>query len=121
MVLPGRAGHRRHFFLDARNDGRQMEVTWHEEAGVVVLSLWQGETCRSTFRMPIEDAPALIAILSSALGDAITISRSGRPERGVVPRRRMDRATRILGVLRGWVRRNRADVVALRPVRQRTE
>ena len=118
MVLPGRAGHRRHSFVDARNDGRQMEVTWHEEASVVVISLWQGGTCRSTFRMPIEDAPALIGILSSALGDAVSFSRSRGPEHRFATRSSLLDASQALGLLHRLLRRRRADVVPLRPLQR---
>ena len=30
-------------FLDARGGDRALRVSWHHEAGVVVLSLWRGE------------------------------------------------------------------------------
>lgn len=84
MALPARAGERRSF-VDARNDGRQMEVTWHEDACVLVISLWQGNTCRSTFRMPIEDAPALIGIVASALESVVATRGPDRPGNRVGP------------------------------------
>jgi hypothetical protein len=61
---------RREVFLDARGDGRALRVTWHPEPSVVVLSLWRGRTCAGTFRLPVEDAPALVDVLRAGLADA---------------------------------------------------
>lgn len=92
-----------------------MEVTWHADAGVVVFSLWQGQTCRSTFRMPVEDAPALIGALSSALGDALAPALS--PDHRAKPRR--PRALeRLIAAFRKDLRRQRADVLLFPPERQ---
>ncbi len=54
-------------FLDARGDDRALRVSWHSEQGVVVLSLWRGALCSCSFRLPIADAPALIAALVDGL------------------------------------------------------
>lgn len=56
----------REVFLDTRGDHRALRVSWHGEAGVVVLSLWRGGTCTGTFRMPAADVPALLRSLSEA-------------------------------------------------------
>lgn len=80
MALPARlAAHRRHWFGDARDDDRQLEVTWHPADRLVVLSLWQGGTCRATFRLPIEDAADVIGALSAALGEAVATGPGARP------------------------------------------
>jgi hypothetical protein len=50
-------------FLDSRGPHRALRVSWHSEAGVVVLSLWSGRSCTGTFRLPVEDVPGLIDIL----------------------------------------------------------
>lgn len=125
MGLPDRAGHR-HSFADSRDDGRRMEVTWHADAGVLVISLWQDATCRSTFRMPIEDAPALIGVVTSALGEAVSApqgnlrraagTRDGAPR---APRARIPATQDVLGVVRRVLRRRRAEVVPLHPVKRR--
>jgi hypothetical protein len=57
-------------FLDARGDDRSFRATWHREAGVVVLSLWRGPTCSGTFRLAVEDVPALVELLRGGLEDA---------------------------------------------------
>lgn len=57
-------------FTDERGGGRTLRASWHPRRGVVVLSVWQGRRCTATFRLPIEDAPRLVAVLSGALEDA---------------------------------------------------
>lgn len=56
----------REVFLDERGDHRALRVSWHGEAGLVVLSLWRGGTCTGSFRMPAADVPALLHALSEA-------------------------------------------------------
>jgi hypothetical protein len=55
---------RSRWFADER--GRSLRATWHPEAGVVVLSLWQGDRCIGTFRVSGADAAELGALLASA-------------------------------------------------------
>lgn len=57
-------------FLDARGGDRSLRVTWHPESAVVVFSLWRGRTCVGSFRLPVEDAPALVEILRSSISEA---------------------------------------------------
>jgi hypothetical protein len=58
---------RRDLFLDERGTG--LRVTWHPERDLVVLSVWQGDSCVGTFRMPVRDIPRLSGLLAAALGD----------------------------------------------------
>ncbi|MGZ4602662.1 MAG: hypothetical protein ACXV0U_03580 [Kineosporiaceae bacterium] len=51
-------------FADARGDGRTMRVTWHQDDGLVVLSIWRGGTCHGTFRLAQSDLPALLRALT---------------------------------------------------------
>ena len=62
-------------FLDARGDGRALRVTWHPEAGVVVLSLWRENVCAGSFRVATEDVPVLIASLRSGLAETYADAR----------------------------------------------
>ena len=62
---------RRVRIADARDEGRHLDVSWHDERRLVVLSLWHGETCRATFQLPVENAPALMRALTDALTDAL--------------------------------------------------
>ncbi len=52
---------------DARGDGRWMRVTWHDEAGLVVLSLWRQSTCVGTLRLERSQVPALVGALVEGL------------------------------------------------------
>lgn len=54
-------------YLDARSPSRALRVTWHHEAGLVVLSLWRETTCAGTFRLAIEEVPDLIDVLRAGL------------------------------------------------------
>jgi hypothetical protein len=58
---------RRDVFLDERGAG--LRVTWHPERDLVVLSVWQDDSCVGTFRMPVRDVPRLSGLLAAALGD----------------------------------------------------
>jgi hypothetical protein len=58
---------RRDMFLDERGAG--LRVTWHPERDLVVLSVWQGDSCVGTFRMSVQDVPRLSGLLAAALGD----------------------------------------------------
>ena len=57
-------------FLDARGGGRAMRVSWHAEAGLVVLSLWRGRMCAASFRLPVDEVPDLIELLRTGLARA---------------------------------------------------
>jgi len=54
-------------FLDTRGGARALRVSWHHEADVVVLSMWRGQECVSSFRLAIEEVPELIAVLREGL------------------------------------------------------
>ena len=63
IPLPGRGA----YFPDARGTDRLLRVTWHPEAGLVVLSVWRDDQCVGTLRMPIADVPDLIKTLADGL------------------------------------------------------
>lgn len=54
-------------YLDARGAERAMRVTWHHEAGLVVLSLWRENVCAGSFRLAIDEVPGLIELLRAGL------------------------------------------------------
>jgi hypothetical protein len=54
-------------FLDARGDERALRVSWHSEADLVVLSLWRDNVCAATFRLAVDEVPALIELLREGL------------------------------------------------------
>ena len=59
--------------LDARGTDRALRVSWHDEDGLVVLSVWRGGECTATFRLEASDIPALVDTLVTGL------DRVGRP------------------------------------------
>jgi hypothetical protein len=63
-------------FLDARGGSRALRVSWHSEAGVVVLSLWREGTCSGSFRLEIGDVPDLIDLLRQGVSEAYDAQRS---------------------------------------------
>ena len=54
-------------YLDARGGDRALRVTWHHESGLVVLSLWRENVCAGSFRLAIDEVPALIEMLRAGL------------------------------------------------------
>ena len=54
-------------FLDDRGPHRTLRLSWHHEDGLVVLSLWRGGLCTGTFRLEIDEVPALIEVLRRGL------------------------------------------------------
>lgn len=54
-------------FLDARGGDRALRVSWHHEAGLVVLSLWRENVCAGSFRLTIDEVPELIDLLRAGL------------------------------------------------------
>ena len=70
-------------YLDPRGDDRALRVSWHPEADVVVLSLWRENLCMGTFRLDVEDVPALIDLLRSGLASAYEQARDRALRAGV--------------------------------------
>jgi hypothetical protein len=58
-------------FTDVRGGDRTMRVSYHEDRGVVVLSLWAGTVCRGSFRLAADEIGDLIAILGQIQTRAI--------------------------------------------------
>ena len=55
-------------FFDARGQDRVLRITWHH--GTLVLSLWRGDMCTASFRMPLSDVGRLIDALDEGLAEA---------------------------------------------------
>jgi hypothetical protein len=70
----------RQWFVDRRAPERRLQVTWHREEGIAVLSVWHGDTCTATFQLRTDAAARLIAHLASGLagvtGDAKDLRES---------------------------------------------
>lgn len=54
-------------FVDARGGDRALRATWHHESGLVVLSLWRDNVCAGSFRLAVDEVPALIEMLCTGL------------------------------------------------------
>ncbi len=54
-------------FVDDRGQHRVLRTSWHAHHRIAVLSLWNGDQCTGTFRLPMEQVPALVQALSSGL------------------------------------------------------
>ena len=57
-------------FLDARGGDRALRVSWHQESGLVVLSLWRDNVCAGSFRLAVDEVPDLIDMLRTGLDRA---------------------------------------------------
>lgn len=57
-------------FDDGRNGGRALRLSWHHEAGLVVVSIWRESQCVSSFQLDEDDVPRLIASLAAGLAEA---------------------------------------------------
>ncbi|WP_432477798.1 hypothetical protein [Nocardioides sp. GXQ0305] len=57
-------------YLDSRGSERALRVSWHHEAGVVVLSLWRDNVCSGSFRLAVDEVPDLIDALRAGLDTA---------------------------------------------------
>ena len=67
-------------FLDARGGDRALRVSWHQDSGLVVLSLWRENVCAGSFRLAVDEVPDLIALLRSGLDRAYDAAQPhGRP------------------------------------------
>jgi hypothetical protein len=60
-------------FLDARGGDRALRVSWHHESELVVLSLWRDNVCAGSFRLGVNEVPALIELLRSGLDTAYDV------------------------------------------------
>jgi hypothetical protein len=57
-------------FHDVRGDDRTMRVSYHQDRGVVVVSLWAGTVCRGSFRLAADDIGRLAGLLSGMTAPA---------------------------------------------------
>jgi hypothetical protein len=61
-------------FLDSRGGDRALRVSWHHEAGMVVLSLWRDNVCTGSFRLAVDEVPELIDLLRTGLDAAYDVA-----------------------------------------------
>jgi hypothetical protein len=65
-------------FIDARGGSRALRLSWHPEAGVVVLSLWRENVCAGSFRLPVDDVTDFIDSLRAGLDAAHDVALDRR-------------------------------------------
>ena len=63
-------------FFDARGDDRALRVSWHHDVDLVVVSLWRDNVCSGSFRLTVEEVPALIDMLRRGLDAAYAVAAS---------------------------------------------
>ena len=74
-------------FLDARGGDRALRVSWHPEAGLVVLSLWRGNVCSGSFRLAVDEVPDLIDMLRDGPRPGVRRARLAAPPRSAAESR----------------------------------
>jgi hypothetical protein len=65
------------WFYDTRSQVRRMGVSAHPVDDTMVISLWQGDFCTGTFRLPSRDAARLISTLAFGMTESIPPVGSG--------------------------------------------
>jgi hypothetical protein len=54
-------------FLDVREGSRALRVTDHPESGLIVVSVWHGDTCAGSAHLTHAEAARLIGMLAEVL------------------------------------------------------
>ena len=57
--------------VDARGGDRALRVSWHPEHGVVVMSVWRGNTCVGTVQVETAEVPHLVDVLVRGLAAGV--------------------------------------------------
>ena len=65
------------WFSDTRGSVRRMGISTHPVDSTIVISLWQGDVCTGTFRLPARDAAGVISTLAYGMTEAISASDHG--------------------------------------------
>ncbi len=66
---------------DVRGQHRALQVTWHDDDAVFVLSTWRGGRCVATVRLAPTEAAALVGALADGL-EQVTAEPSAEPTAG---------------------------------------
>ena len=69
-------------FFDVRGEARSMRLSWYADSAVAVFSIWQGNRCTGTFRLPFADLARMVQTLQSGppsrAADAMPSQLGGR-------------------------------------------
>jgi hypothetical protein len=66
-------------FFDVRGDARTMRLSWYADSQVAVFSIWQGNRCTGTFRLPFADLSRMVRTLQSGPAPRGTDRGPSRP------------------------------------------
>jgi hypothetical protein len=69
------------WFHDTRSPVRRMGVSAHATDSTMVISLWQGDMCTGTFRLPANEAARLISTLAYGMTETVPGQGPPSPER----------------------------------------
>ena len=64
------------WFFDARTPVRRMGVSTHPAQQVMVISLWQGDVCTGTFRLPLAAGARLISTVAEGMAAGLPQHRT---------------------------------------------
>jgi hypothetical protein len=87
------------WFSDTRTPVRRMAVSAHPSEGIVVISLWQGDSCTGTFRLRLGEGARLISTVAE--GMAAGLSEPGSSPLTSDPTHRLPLRRRLLRRLLG--------------------
>lgn len=59
------------WFSDTRSPVRRMGISTHPVDSTIVISLWQGDICTGTFRLPAKDAASVISTLAYGMAESV--------------------------------------------------
>jgi hypothetical protein len=71
MLVEGHLYGERVWFSDTRSPVRRMGISTHPVDSTIVISLWQGDICTSTFRLPAKDAASVISTLAYGMAESV--------------------------------------------------
>jgi len=74
------------WFSDTRSPVRRMGISTHPVDSTIVISLWQGDICTGTFRLPAQDAASVISTLAHGMAESVP-APSHEPHVGATQRR----------------------------------
>jgi hypothetical protein len=71
MLVEGHLYGERVWFSDTRSPVRRMGISTHPVDSTIVISLWQGDICTGTFRLPAKDAASVISTLAHGMAESV--------------------------------------------------
>ena len=66
-------------FFDVRGESRTMRLSWYADSSVAVFSIWQGNRCTGTFRLPFADLTRMVEALQAGPPSAAADPAPMRP------------------------------------------